>query len=67
VRTAELADEQLAGSPALRGFDQALAAVLGPPGTTQETQQFSVTRAPDLVANDPVTGLPRAPQARPAP
>ncbi|WP_029291936.1 alpha/beta hydrolase [Cellulomonas sp. HZM] len=44
VRTAELADEALAGSPAMRGFDAELARVLGPPGTTATTQQFSVTR-----------------------
>ena len=62
VRTAELTDAQLAGSPALRGFDAELARVLGPAGTTQETQQFSVTRDPDVVRTDPATGLPRVPR-----
>ncbi|WP_138067684.1 hypothetical protein [Cellulomonas rhizosphaerae] len=67
VRTAELADSRLAGSPALRGFDAELARVLGPPGTTAQTRQFSVTRAPDAVATDPTTGRRRVPRLDPAP
>ncbi|ROS23871.1 hypothetical protein [Cellulomonas sp. PhB150] len=67
VRTAELADAQLAGSPALRGFDAALAGVLGPAGTTAETRQFAVTRAPDAVVTDPATGRRRVPRLDPAP
>ncbi|MEN0128260.1 MAG: hypothetical protein AAGC49_02380 [Brevundimonas sp.] len=66
VRTAELADAELAGSPALRGFDAELARVLGPPGTTAQTWQFSVTRDPAVVAVDPATGRRRVPVARPA-
>ncbi|MDM7830009.1 hypothetical protein [Cellulomonas edaphi] len=66
VRTAELADAALAGSPALRRFDAELARVLGPPGTTQRTWQLAVTRSPALVRTDPGTGLPRTPQLRAA-
>lgn len=67
MRTAELADAQLAGSPALRGFDAALARVLGPAGTTAETRQFSVTRAPEAVATDPATGRRRVARMDPVP
>jgi hypothetical protein len=67
VRTAELTDVELAGSPALRGFDAELARVLGPEGTTAETWQFAVTRDPAVVATDPATGQRRVPVLRAAP
>ena len=67
VRTAELAQDQLAGSPALRDFDAALADVLGPDGTTATTTQYSVTRNAQTVRTDPATGLPRTPTIRRAP
>jgi hypothetical protein len=60
--TADEADTELAGSPAMRGYDDAQAQVLGPPGTTAETLQFQATRDPALVATDPLTGLPRPPR-----
>lgn len=67
VRTAELAQDQLAGSPAMRDFDAALADVLGPDGTTATTSQYSVTRNAQMVRTDPATGLPRTPTIRRAP
>ncbi|MDM7854916.1 hypothetical protein [Cellulomonas alba] len=65
VRTARLADRDLAGSPAMRAYDEAQAQVLGPPGTTQTTLQFQATRDPALAATDPATGLPRPPRIEP--
>ncbi len=58
VQTAAQADEALAGSPAMRGFDQAADDVLGPPGTTAVTRRFQVTRDPALVATVPPRVLP---------
>jgi hypothetical protein len=65
VRTVGLADRELAGSPAMRAYDEAQAQVLGPPGTTQTTLQFQATRDPVLAATDPRTGLPRPPRIEP--
>jgi hypothetical protein len=63
VRTARLADARLAGSPGMRGYDDAQAEVLGAPGTTQTTMQFRATREPGVL--DPATGLPLAPRIEP--
>ncbi|MBO9554548.1 hypothetical protein [Cellulomonas sp.] len=67
VETVDGAHQAMDGNPALRGFDDALGEVLGPPGTTSATFQYQATRAPDLVSTDPATGLPRPPMLRPAP
>ena len=52
------ASDALAGSPALKPFDDAVASVLGPSGTTAVTQQFQATRDPAVVAITPPTLSP---------
>jgi hypothetical protein len=49
------ASDALAGNPSMKPFDDAVATVLGPPGTTAVTQQFQATRDPAVVAITPPT------------
>ncbi|MGY4644066.1 hypothetical protein [Cellulomonas sp. URHB0016] len=66
VETVVAARSAAATSPALRAFDDALAEVLGPDGTTAVTLQYQATRDPELVRTDPATGLPRPATLGPA-